>query len=251
MHRISLVSLKLALIAGLLFCAGMATAPAMAELITFKFTGAVTHVGNHLSGGPFSLGQSVTGFYTFNSETLNTGSGSTGEYKGALNPNPLTYPSTNLKVTFGTYVALLGRGTNEIEVKNHYGLSDDSYEVEGVFAGEKVNGYKPRSFELELEHPSSNQFDMAKLPLTPPSVSAFEERTFRLDFGSGGSHNRVLVTIKDITVVPLPPAVILFGAGLVALIGLGARNRQSAHARLAGLAGKARQGNGLRFEVRG
>ncbi len=144
-----------------------------------------------------------------------------------------------------TYVASLGPGGNEIEVKNPSNFKDESYEVEGAFAGAKVNGYKPKSFELELEHPSSNQFSNTSLPATPPSISAFEERTLRLVFGYGGDYRTVTIKLDSLTAVPLPPAVILFGAGLVALIGLGARNRRSASARLAGLAGKARQGSSL------
>ncbi len=67
MHRIRRGSLKLTLIVGLLFCAGMASTPAMASSITFNFTGHVTKVGSQVSGGPISVYQSVTGSYTFES----------------------------------------------------------------------------------------------------------------------------------------------------------------------------------------
>jgi hypothetical protein len=180
-------------------------------------------------GGPFSLGKSVTGSYTFNPNTPNSGSGSTGEYKGALNG-----PSTNLRVvietSIGTYVASLGPGDNKIGVKNPYKYSGESYEVEGAFSGSPVTGHNPKSFDLELEHPRSNQFDNVSLPLTPPNLSAFAERRFRLVFAHEQSpdRHRVIVTLQTLTAVPLPPAVLLFGAGLVALIGLGARSRRLA-----------------------
>ncbi len=63
------------------------------------------------------------------------------------------------------------------------------------------------------------------LPTTMPSISSFNHKTeWRLNFAPG--EKQVSGTITALTAVPLPPAVLLFGAGLVALIGLGARNWQ-------------------------
>jgi len=221
-------SRSLGFTAALLLWAGVAAAPAMAASvpITFTFTGKVTYVGYEMGehfGGPFRLYKPVTGSYTFNPDTANSGSGSTGEYEGAL---------TNLHVVIGTstgtYVASLGTGHNEIEMENPSNFSGESYEVEGKFSGLAVTGHNPKSFELELEHPSSNQFDNVSLPLTPPTLSAFVVRKFRLEFAHEQSpdKHRVIVTLDTLTAVPLPPAVLLFGAGLVALIGLGARSRR-------------------------
>ena len=225
MNKLTRYSRNLGLTAGILLCAGLATAPAMASSITFTFTGTVTEVGHKLrepSPGPFSVDQSATGSYTFNPDTPNTGSGNTGEYHGALDG-----PSTNFNVTIGTYVASLGAGATRIEViDNPHNFRDESYEVEGVFSGAPVNWQNPKSFQFDIEHPSSNQFNGISLPLTSPSVSSFDVRTLRLVFGYGGDDRTVIVTLNEMTPVPLPPAVILFGAGLVSLIGLGARNRQ-------------------------
>src|SRR6185436_6627213 len=121
-------------------------------------------------------------------------------------------------------------GANEIEVNNPHGLSHDSYEVEGALYryGDQVNGYKPKSFELELEHlkhSSTYRFNGDDLPSVPPDLSAFKEKTLRLEFGYGGYDKSILIHLKTLTAVPLPPAVILFGAGLAALVGLGAMNR--------------------------
>src|SRR6185295_19357039 len=146
------------------------------------------------------------------------------EYKGALDGS-----STNFRVTIGSYVALLGPGANEIEVNNPHGLRNDSYEVEGKLSGAAVNWQNPKSFELELEHlkrSSTYRFDGDELPLTPPALSAFKEKTLRLVFGHGGHDKTLTIYLKTLTAVPLPPALILFGAGLVALIGFGARSWQ-------------------------
>jgi len=56
------------------------------------------------------------------------------------------------------------------------------------------------------------------LPTTPPSLSSFAKNQWRLDFG-GGVGNYVVGSLAH---VPLPAAVILFGAGLISLVGLGA-----------------------------
>jgi len=202
-----------------LLSGGLLTNPATAALVTFNFTGTVDSVGSHLSGGPFSTSQAVTGSYTFESTTSNTGSGFTGTYNGALNG-----PSSNLNVTIGSYSASLAPGANTIEVKNPSSLSADSYEVTGLFSGAAVNGYAASSFKLELAKPSTDQFNGVLLPSTPPSVSSFAERTFRLVFGNGGDSRTVIVKLDTLTAVPLPAAVILFGTGLVALTGLGAGN---------------------------
>jgi len=211
--------LKLGLTASMLLWASIAVTPANAATIpvAFNFTGTVTDVGAQLGTTTFSTGQTVTGSYTFESTTSNTGSGFTGTYNGALNG-----PSTNLNVTIGTYVASLASGANTIEVKNTPNVSADSYHVAGSFSGSAVNPPDPKSFALDLVKPSSNQFNGVLLPTTPPSVSSFATRTFRLVFGNGGTSRTVLMTLDTLTAVPLPAAVILFGAGLVALVGLGA-----------------------------
>jgi hypothetical protein len=85
-----------------------------------------------------------------------------------------------------------------------------------------VNLLDPKTFLFDLVKPSSNQFNGVLLPSTPPSVSSFATHTFRLVFGNGGDSRTVLMRLDTLTAVPLPAAVILFGAGLVALVGLGA-----------------------------
>jgi len=219
--RVRVFALSIAMILG----GALTVSPVMAASVTFNFTGAVSDIGTQLSGGPFSLNQPVTGSYTFASTTSNTGSGFTGTYNGALDG-----PSTNLNVTIGTYVASLASGANSIEVKNPPSLGADSYTVTGLFSGSAVNGNSASSFKLELNNASTNQFNGVLLPTTAPSISSFADKTLRLVFGNGGNSRTVIVSLSSLTAVPLPAAVILFGAGLVALAGLGAgswRQRRS------------------------
>lgn len=198
--------------------------PANAAPITFNFTGAVSGIGTQInpSGGPFSLSQAVTGSYTFDSSTSNTGAGNTGTYSGTL---------SSFNVTIGTYVASLAAGANSIVVTNPINSINDSYRVLGLFSGDSVNGNAPASFELELKGPSSS-FSNVLLPTTPPSVSSFATKEFRLLFGNGAASRVLTVTVSQLTAVPLPAAVILFGAGLVALAGLGAGNRRQRNTRI-------------------
>ncbi len=87
--------------AGLLLCAGMATAPAMASSvpITFTFTGKVTEVGYEMGehfGGPFRLYKPVTGSYTFNPDTPDTPDQAPSDNTTVLSmtPSTITHPRT-------------------------------------------------------------------------------------------------------------------------------------------------------------
>ena len=65
-------------------------------------------------------------------------------------------------------------------------------------------------------------FGNDSLPTTPPDISAFARNSWRLVFTDGSGRARIQGSLSTLTAVPLPAAAVLFGAGLVALIGLGA-----------------------------
>jgi hypothetical protein len=94
-----------------------------------------------------------------------------------------------------------------------------------------VNEYSPLRFRIELIDPSGKAFANDFLPTTPPSLDSFARDHFRFVFedsiedskeDSRNGRTRVQGNLLTLTAVPLPTAVILFGAGLVALVGLGA-----------------------------
>jgi len=207
---------SLGITVGLLLCVGIATPPASAAPVTFEFTGLVVEIGTNVVDSRYTFLSPLHGFYTFESSTPETGN--SGNYPGAiLVPNGLDF-------TLGTY-----HSTQSSDPPNQISVGDgvvDSYHVEsGITGGGAVNGHDPVSFEFTLTGPASIFADNS-LPTTAPSVSSFiHGNSFRVTF-EGGANSRVTGIITSLTAVPLPTAVLLFGAGLVALIGLGARNWQ-------------------------
>ncbi|MCS6296456.1 MAG: hypothetical protein H8K09_09500 [Nitrospira sp.] len=205
--------------AGLL-CAVLATpGAAQAASMSFNFSGSVGSVsgGVFTPGGfgadGFSTSLPVSGGASFNTLTTDRNAASNiGQYTNAIQ---------NFSVTVGTYFATFAPGNSFIRVTNSApGAGNDIYElrVNGLF-GNPVNGYTPTSFLLELTDPSGTIFSNDKLPAVPPSLSSFATSQFRLLFGSASTRVQGALT----SLVPLPAAVWLFGAGLIALVGLGSR----------------------------
>ena len=219
MHYIRAVCLSS--MGGMLLFASIATTPATAALVTFNFTGTVSNVGNKLNTNPatFSTGQAVSGSYTFNSATVDSvGGGHVGLYNNTI---------SNLVVHIGSYTATLGAGSNFIEVDNK--ATFDRYTLQAPVTGSLVNGRSPSFFEIKLNDTSHTAFSNDHLPTSPPSLGSFTTETFRLVFTGQGAAT-VSGVLTSLTAVPLPAAVILFGAGLVALVGLGAGSwRQKKH----------------------
>ena len=219
MNHMRAVCVMFAFAASMLLGMTIAVTPANAALITFNFTGTVTGVGSQLGTTTFSNGQTLSGSYTFNSATADSNGGPTiGTYNGTI---------SNLVVNIGSYNATLGAGSNSIDVKNL--PMSDSYTMQAPFTGSTVNGRTPVSFGIDLTDPTHTAFSNDHLPTTPPSLASFATDTFRLVF-NGGPTGTVIGTLNSLTAVPLPAAVILFGAGLIALVGLGAGSwRQKRH----------------------
>jgi hypothetical protein len=172
-------------------------APATAAPVAFSFTGVVTNVQPSLNP-PFTTATLLTGSYTFEDSTGDSrpGYSNRGLYYGAI---------TALDVNLGLYTATLGNsGNNFIDIRN---LSVDQYDLQAPLFGSPVvppglpvNKFSPLRFRIELRDPNSGLV----------SDDLFSGRA------------RVQGNLTTLTAVPLPTAVILFGTGLVALVGLGA-----------------------------
>ena len=147
-------------------------------------------------------------------------------------PNIARYDNqiTGLSVTIGTgtpYVATFAPTDNRLTIRNLPGFDDARLVANTPTSFAPVNGFTPTRFNITLADGTATAFN-SQYPTSVPSISAFTTTNqWRLVFTGG---RVVQGALSNITAVPLPAAVILFGAGLVALVGLGAgswRKRRS------------------------
>lgn len=196
---------------------GLLETPATAALITYNFTGDVNLVHSQLTSS-FSTDASPTamsGFVTLNTTDTN------------LNTRAGNYSISNFKVTIGSYTAAMGTSGLVQILDGPPGL-DTVLGTVNAPNGPIVNFLAPRLFDVQLRGPA-NTFTGDALPTTAPSISSFANfNRWRLVFGPGEG-KVVRGTVTSLTAVPLPAAVLLFGAGLVALAGLGAGSRRQKH----------------------
>lgn len=204
--------------AGLLCALLMAPDRGQAAPISFNFSGSVGDV----FGGVFTpQGFGADGFSTAlpmsGGATINTLATDSNAASNIGRYNAIQ----DLSVSIGTYFATYAPGSSFIRITNSApGAGSDIYElrVNGLL-GSAVNGLTPSAFSLELTDPSGTVFSNDSLPTGAPSLSSFARSEFRLLFGSASTRVQGALT----SLVPLPAAVWLFGAGLIALVGLGSR----------------------------
>ena len=180
---------------------------AHAALVTYSFTGIVDEVHPQLES-TFSEGQSLSGSISVNMVDTN------------VNSRVGHYAVTNFSLNVGGYIATMGP-SGQVQIQDKLTGFD---RMDGPVSnpnGQIVDGLPLRQFDIGLRGPA-NIFNSDALPMSPPSLSSFDKlNQFRLFFGEGLGRT-VSGTLTSLTAVPLPAAVILFGAGLVALVGLGA-----------------------------
>ena len=224
MKRILHISRSLALMAGLVVLGGVAVAPAMAATVTYNFTGTVNFVGNNLkpnvffhAAPPSDPGSTMTG-----TMIVDMADGTPGGLLG-------TYTILNINnLQIGSYNATFNSADGQtVTIRNGTGngAGADRFRVSAGVDGTTVrNGSgTPREFTIDLRGPN-NIFSSDALPDPAPSVGSFITRNiFRLQFGNGNGDGRAVIgQLTSLTAVPLPAGIVLFGVGLVALIGLGA-----------------------------
>lgn len=187
---------------------------AHAALVTYSFEGGVSQVNLPLLS-TMNGGSLVTGTFQFDNATGGVG----GNYQGAV---------TNMSLNIGGYTSSFDAlGANAVTVFNQIDLGgviigDRWRLVTGATGVVPINGYSPVRFDLNLDQEGGAAFNNVDLQ-SPPSFGSLTSTRWRLIFENAeGNLVRVQGGLSSLTAVPLPAAVLLFGAGLISLIGLGA-----------------------------
>lgn len=185
---------------------------AQAALVTYSFSGGVSNISGALLSPSMNLTSPVSGSFQFDNATNGSGG---------------VYPAvTAFSVTIGGYTSTFIPGANAVTISLNTslggGLFGDRWKLESAATGTQVNGFSPASFDLRLDREGGGLFTNTNLQ-NPPSLSALTATRWRLVFeDSDGNLVNVRGALNSLTAVPLPAAVLLFGAGLISLVGLGA-----------------------------
>ncbi|MBX3320670.1 MAG: hypothetical protein KF890_12380 [Nitrospira sp.] len=190
----------------------------------------------NLDNDPLSQ-YSVSGSFTFDNAT----SGSGGVYNGAVTDfiwnlslgGSVVYTSTFTPGINGVTVAkdmpLLFGG-----IVDRWGLTTAATSTQLLPQGDPPVNHVPFSFDLRFDRTGGGLFGDTSLQ-DPPSLASLGipgtgSARWRLFFEDANSIPRAYVgSITSLTAVPLPAAVVLFGAGLISLVGLGAGGLRNLH----------------------
>ena len=182
---------------------------AHAALVNYSFTGSVSNVSGALRS-TLPLTSSMSGTFQYDADTLPSG---TGRYMGGVQ---------NLSLTIGAYsVSLDPLGTtNAIRITDN--PSGDLWRLRTSVMGDSIRGFSPEQFRLDLADEEGGAITGTTLS-NPPSLGDLTSTHWRLVFENmDGKTVRIQGALTSLIATPLPAAVILFGAGLISLVGLGA-----------------------------
>ena len=191
-----------------------------AALVTYQFSGNIGQVSGSLftptglGANGFNAGLKMSGTYTFDPATV-------GLLPSGLGIQLYNGSVTDLNLSIGNYAAVLqGGGTNVTTMSNG---ATSLYSVSLGTAGNLVKGFAPSLFSLNLADETGTAFSSVDLPGKPaPNLSSFNVNQWKLVFSNGA---QLVGSLDSLKAVPLPATALLFGAGLIGLVGLGARGR--------------------------
>ena len=222
---------------------GVAIVPVMAATMTYNFSGTVTVVPGKLNTSPSVFGTSGT-------PSVMRGTMTVDKADDLPDPRLGQYWVQTFQVTIGSYTATLSwdaitpgeSGPGHVVAPSSVGVYDgvqvydfhntDVFRADVLLRGAPVNLAEPSMFQIEL-FGRNNIFSNDVLPASVPNLASFMDRNqFRLIFVEpSGAAQTVSGTLTSLTAVPLPASMVLFGIGLVALVGLKVRWRQPLHQR--------------------
>jgi hypothetical protein len=205
-------------------------AAAQAAPVTYSFAGNLDN--------DFMSKYSVSGNFTFDNAT----GGSDGAYNGAVKDftwnlsfeGSLVYTSTFTPganaVTIAKDKPLLFGG-----IVDRWAMTTAATSTQLLPQGDPPVNHIPFSFDLRFDRAGGGLFGDTSLQ-DPPSLASVlatpgqGSARWRLFFEDANSIPRAYVgSITSLTAVPLPAAVVLFGAGLISLVGLGAGGLRNLH----------------------
>jgi hypothetical protein len=182
---------------------------AQAALVQYSFSGTVGGA-NGVLRSDLPVGSAMTGDFSFENETLPTG---TGRYVGALQ---------SFSLNIGSYSVSLDHSGDLNLVRITDNPSGDLWRLRTSVMGDGIGQYSPTEFRLDFEDEDGLAINGTGLQ-DPPSLGDLTSTQWRLVFeDAGGRMVRVQGVLSTLTAVPLPASVLLFGAGLISLVGLGA-----------------------------
>ena len=182
---------------------------ANAAMVQYSFTGTVGTAGSPIRS-TVPVGSPMSGTFSFDDATAATGPG---RYMGAVQ---------GFSLNFGGYsVSWDSLGdVNVIRITDS--PSGDLWRLRTSVMGNDIAGYSPTEFRLDLADEDGGAITGTGLQ-NPPSFGNLTSTHWRLVFeNADGKTVRLQGILGGLTPVPLPAAVLLFGAGLISLVGLGA-----------------------------
>jgi hypothetical protein len=180
-----------------------------AQLITFNFTGTVSHVPALLSGGPIATGQTVAGSFTFDPTVADSdASPIVGFYQNLV--------AFDVSIPDASFVATASPGSlpGFIEILNDEDGVRDRYVASMTAPNQNVSGPAVAGAPLQRlaillrDRVTHQAFSSDALPLLPPSLADFPtETSLILDFNVGSAGpGELFVSLTSFTTsqVPVP-----------------------------------------------
>lgn len=193
---------------------------AQAASVQYSFTGTIGSASGALRSD-LPVGSAMSGTFSFDPATSPTG---TGRYMGALQ---------GFSLNIGGYSVSFDPAGDVNLIRITDNPSGDLWRLRTSVMGDGIGQYSPTEFRLDLADEDGLAINGTSLQ-DPPSLGSLTSTHWRLVFeDADGRMVRIQGVLNSLTAVPLPAAVLLFGAGLISLVGLGAgglRNLRGAKA---------------------
>ncbi|MCS6305156.1 MAG: hypothetical protein H8K07_16055 [Nitrospira sp.] len=178
---------------------------AQAALVTYSFTGSLDNPSSPLL---------VSGSFQLDNGTVGNG----GVYNGAVTGFTLKFGPVGAAIYESSFIP----GANAVTISQNVPLGFDRWALVSAATGGPIGVATPFSFDLRLDQKGGGLNPNFQAPPSLGDLNGGSAR-WRLFFEDvDGNPSAYRGSISTLTAVPLPAAVLLFGAGLISLVGLGA-----------------------------